>query len=118
MSRLFTFQEKRGKRLQGEALRQRIEAIFQVLRGGMRWCDLPEKYGNHETVYKWWRRQCERGVWQRVLERLADEHGDHEWHMTDGTIIRAQQSAIGSKKGEPVKNDMPVACLLGPPMSS
>lgn len=91
--------ERRGDRLRGEDLRLRIEGIFKVQCSGMRWRDLGTEYGKVDTVYRYYLRLCQKGVWQRILQRLAKEHSDHEYHMTDATITHVHQSAIGAKKG-------------------
>ena len=87
--------------------RRVLNAMFWVLRTGVPWRDLPERYGPWQTVYDRFNRWRKDGTWDRMLERLQirlDENGQIDWDLwcIDGTSIRAQRSAAGArKKGGP-----------------
>lgn len=72
-----------------------------MTRSGARWRDLPERFGNYQTVKRRYYRWIEMGVLDRMFELLASE-ADMEWLMIDSTVIRAHQHAAGAakKKGD------------------
>ncbi|WP_420371885.1 transposase [Ornithinimicrobium pratense] len=47
-----------------------VEATAWRFRAGAPWWDLPERFGNGNTIYKNFNRWSERGVWARVLEKM------------------------------------------------
>lgn len=76
--------------------RRFVNAVLWIARTGAPWRDLPERYGNWNSVYRRFSRWAEKGVWQRVMDELQDE--DLEWLMLDSTTVRAHQHAAGQKK--------------------
>jgi transposase len=93
--------------------RTTINGILWILRTGAPWRDLPERYGEWETVagrFYHWRRS---GIWQKILQSLqqqADALGQLDWkvHYVDGSVIRAHQHAAGAKRGSMI---LIVSCL-------
>jgi len=80
--------------------RQFINAVLWIARTGAPWRDLPERFGEWNSVFQRFNRWCKRGVWAQLLEHWKDP--DLEYLMLDSTIIRAHQHAAGAqKKGEP-----------------
>ncbi len=80
-----------------------LNGILWILRTGAPWRDLPERYGNWQTVYSRFRRWQRAGVWEQVfaaLKREADARGAFDWavHFVDGTSIRAHQHAAGARR--------------------
>ena len=58
--------------------RRVVEATVWRYRTGAPWRDLPERFGNWNTLYKNFDRWAKAGVWARVLERvqaMANEAG-------------------------------------------
>jgi transposase len=56
-----------------------VEAAAWRFRTGAPWRDLPERFGNWNTIYKNFNRWAADGVWARVLEAvqsLAQQRGD------------------------------------------
>lgn len=82
----------------GEDNRRFVNAVIWIARTGAPWRDLPERFGNWNSVYKRFNRWCERGVWQRLLEALKGDL-DLEHLLLDSTIVRAHQHAAGAKGG-------------------
>ena len=76
--------------------RQFINAVLWIDRVGGPWRDLPERFGNWNSVFRRFRRWTQKGVWKRVFEELQDT--DFEWVMLDSTSVRAHQHAAGQKK--------------------
>lgn len=72
-----------------------VEATAWRFRTGSPWRDVPERFGNWNTVYKNFNRWAAEGVWVRVLERvqsLAHQRGELDWVASiDSTIVRVHQ---------------------------
>jgi transposase len=79
--------------------RRVLDAIFWIDRTGTPWRDMPEALGNWNSVHKQFRRWAVSGVWDVVLQALADGGGDAELQMIDSTISRAHHCAAGEKGG-------------------
>ena len=79
--------------------RRFVNGVLWVIRSGMRWADLPERYGKYKSVHKRFLRWAERGVWDRLFNDLVADR-KNPYLMLDSTIVRAhQQAATGRKKG-------------------
>ena len=78
--------------------RKFINAVFWILRTGSPWRDLPPDYGGWKNTHRRFRRWIERGVWEKVLEKLINEP-DYEWLIIDATHIKVHQHATGARGG-------------------
>ena len=78
-----------------------LDAVLWIAKTGAPWRDLPERFGNWNSVWKRFDRWARKGVWQRVFEALQDP--DLEWLLLDSTVIRAHQHAAGKKGGPPLR---------------
>ena len=76
-----------------------MNAIFYVLRTGMPWRDLPERYGPYTTAYNRFNRWSRRGIWKRIFDTLAAKSRD-SLYLIDSTIVKAHRAASGAKRGE------------------
>ncbi len=86
--------------------------IFFVLRTGMPWRDLPERYGSYTTCYNRFNRWSKSGRWQKILDDLqqleeaeeeaADEKDDGDpgprSRMIDSSSIRAHRHAAQGRR--------------------
>src|SRR5689334_5330949 len=79
--------------------RKVMNAIFYVLRTGMPWRDLPERYGPYTTAYNRFNRWSRRGIWKQIFDTLASKSRD-SLHLIDSTIVKAHRAASGAKGGE------------------
>ena len=52
--------------------RRRLDGILWLCRTGAPWRDLPTAFGKWNSVWKQFRRWCEAGVWDLLLQALAD----------------------------------------------
>ena len=75
-----------------------LNAIFYVLRTGMPWRDLPERYGPYTTAYNRFNRWSRRGIWKRIFDTLASKSRD-SLYLIDSTIVKAHRAASGAKGG-------------------
>ncbi len=82
--------------------RRILNAIFYVLRTGMPWRDLPERYGPYTTAYNRFNRWSRRGVFKRMFDTLAAKSHD-SLHLIDSTVIKAHRSASGAKGGRKIR---------------
>src|SRR4051794_23748841 len=74
-----------------------VEAVLYRYRAGIPWRDLPERFGDPETIHTRFSRWAKSGVWERVFNHLSDD-ADNEYAMIDSTIVRAHQHSAGARK--------------------
>ena len=75
-----------------------INAVFWILRTGAPWRDLPPDYGHWKNVHRRFCRWRDRGIWEKLLEAVAEEP-DYEWLMIDATHIKVHPHASGAIGG-------------------
>jgi transposase len=80
-----------------------VDAVLWIGKTGAPWRDLPERFGNWNSVWRRFDRWARKGVWQKVFEALQDP--DLEWLILDSTIIRAHPHAAGAKKKQTAQGD-------------
>lgn len=82
-----------------------IDGILHRVRTGVRWRDLPERFGPWKTVYERHRLWSADGTWERLLQQVqaaADAVGEIDWDISvDSTIVRAHQHAAGARTDPP-----------------
>ena len=65
---------------------------------GAQWRRLPDEYGKWNSVFRRYRRWVETGVFDALLETLAELAGrDRAADMIDSTVVRAHHCAAGIK---------------------
>ena len=64
--------------------------IFWVLRSGAPWRDLPETFGPYTTCYNRFVRWGRAGVWDQIMDALAETH-DAAVQMIDTSVVRVHQ---------------------------
>lgn len=82
----------------GRDNRMFVEGVLWIVRTGSPWGDLPEAFGEWNSVFRCFSRWSQKGVWLRIFEAMADDP-NFEYLIVDSTIIRAHQYASGAKKG-------------------
>ena len=71
---------------------------LHVLRVGCPSRDMHERYGKWNSVYIRFRRWAEQGVWNTLLQTLADLGLTDNWqHIIDSTTVRGHVSAAGGE---------------------
>lgn len=73
-----------------------VDAVLWIGKTGAPWRDLPERFGNWNSVWRRFDRWARKGVWHKVFRELQDP--DLEWLILDSTVIRAHPHAAGAKK--------------------
>ncbi len=77
-----------------------LDGVFWIGRTGAPWRDLPEFFGNWNSVYQQFRRWTVSGVWDVLLQALNETGaGQDSVQMIDSTVVRAHQHAAGAKGG-------------------
>ena len=82
--------------------RRIMNAIFYVLRTGMPWRDLPDRYGPYTTAYNRFNRWSRRGIWKKIFDKLASKSRD-SLYLIDSTIVKAHRAASGAKGGSKIR---------------
>jgi transposase len=77
----------------GEDNRRFVNGVIWIARTSAPWRDLPERYGEWNSVYQRFNRWSKSGVWNRVFQ--AVKLPDLEALLLDSTVIRAHQHAAG-----------------------
>ncbi len=81
----------------GRDNRMFVEGVLWIVRTGSPWRDLPEVFGEWNSVFRRFSRWSEKGVWRRMFEAMSDD-SDFEYLIVDSTIVRAHQHASGAQK--------------------
>jgi transposase len=81
----------------GRDNRMFVEGVLWIVRTGSPWRDLPEVFGEWNSVFRRFSRWSDKAVWRRIFEAMSDDP-DFEYLIVDSTIIRAHQHAAGAKK--------------------
>ena len=71
--------------------RRVLNGIFWIMRSGAPWRDLPESFGPYTTCYNRFVRWRMAGIWDLIVEALAEAH-DGSVQMIDTSIVRVHQS--------------------------
>jgi transposase len=79
--------------------RRTIDAILYVLKTGIPWNDLPEKYGDDVTAWRRLRDWEKLGVWERVMDALV-ARGYSMDVVEDMDALSVDCDTIPAKKGE------------------
>ena len=75
-----------------------VDAVLWIARSGAHWRELPEVFGNWNSVFARYNRWGKKGVWERVFQALSGDP-DFEYVLMDSTIVRAHQHSAGAKGG-------------------
>ena len=86
---------------QGEDNRLFLNAVIWIARTGAPWRDLPERFGEWNSVFQRFNRWSKSGVWSRVFQAL--KLPDLEALLLDSTTIRAHQHAAGAAQKKRTK---------------
>ena len=94
----------------GRNNRMFVEGVLWIVRTGSPWRDLPEAFGEWNSVFRRFSRWSRKGVWWRIFETMSDDP-DFEYLIVDSTIVRAHQHAAGAKKGGLKKRELKIRPL-------
>ena len=79
--------------------RRVLNGIFFILRSGMPWADLPERYGPYTTIYNRFNRWRKKGVWDKLMDAIIEAHEVRggKVQMIDSTSVRVHSQAAAQK---------------------
>jgi transposase len=77
-----------------------LEAVFFLIRLGCGWRDLPDRFGNWNSIYRRYARWGEKGVWTTIFAALSGGRLEISEVDLDSTIVRVHQHAAGARKSE------------------
>jgi len=94
------FQEEKphGKGRPKSDPRTTLNGVIWIARSGAAWRDMPERYGKYSTVYGWFKKWEESGLFAKILSDLGME-ADLQDMSLDSTSCKAHPAAAGAKKG-------------------
>jgi putative transposase len=75
-----------------------VKGVLWIVRAGSPWRDLPEVFGDWNSVFRRFSRWSSKGIWWRIFAALSDDP-DFEYLIVDSIIIRAQQHARAPRRG-------------------
>lgn len=101
---------RKGKRGPRSDNRRFVNALIWMAKSGARWRDLPDRFGNFETVKKRYYRWVAAGVLERLFEALAAE-ADLEWVSVDSTTVKAQALAATARRKRGARRPTLLAAL-------
>ena len=76
----------------GRGNRMFVEGVLWIVRTGSPWRDLPQAFGDWNSVFRRFSRWSLKGVWWRIFAAVSDDP-DFEYLIIDSTIVRAHQHA-------------------------
>jgi putative transposase len=87
-------------------LREVLNAVFYVVKGGIQWRLLPKEFPKWQSVYSYFRRWRRSGIWRRIHDALRAEvrrrAGRHK-HPTAGCLdsqsVRTSEAAAPETRG-------------------
>ena len=85
-----------------------VNACLFVLKTGVPWADLPERFGRPNTAWKRYDRWCTAGVWGRIAGALCDPSlGRVEEVQLDSTSVKAHPTASTGRRRPAEKKGTP-----------
>lgn len=100
----------------GRNNRLSVNAVLFVLKTGIRWEDLPARYGKPNTVWERYDRWCARGVWERLFLAMGESDMADELQeiQIDSTSIKAHPVASTGRRLADKKRGCRRKTLSGP----
>ncbi|WP_437222573.1 IS5 family transposase [Planctomicrobium sp. SH661] len=82
-----------------------VDAVVFVLKTGIPWADLPERFGNWNSIWRRFDRWSAKGVWEKLSKALSDPDLT-ELHL-DSSSIKAHPVASTGRRQRNEKKKMP-----------
>ena len=82
--------------------RRVFNAILWLLKSGARWRDLPDRYGNWNSIYHKFRKWCSLGLFERLLKIINAGTKTTTLLELDSTFCKMHQSACSALKDQAI----------------
>jgi len=95
-----------------------VNAVLFVLRTGIPWADLPERFGKSNSIWRRFDRWSTNGVWEQVFKTLGEESLIEEMsevHLDSTTIKAHQVASTGRREASEKKKRRMIDGVLGVP---
>ncbi len=71
-----------------------LNGIWWILCNGAIWNQLPERYGKWNSVWRFYRRWCEAGIWKWLLDKMVETgNAKNSAIIIDGSHVKVHQDA-------------------------
>jgi transposase len=80
---------------------QFFQALHYIGKNGCTWRDLPEKFGNRNSIYSRFRYWAARGIFDRIEDHLMQQVIDIKWIKAlalDSTYVKVHPDGTGAPK--------------------
>ena len=81
--------------------RKTLNGIFFVLKTGIQWKELPEKYGAPTTIHSKFMKWCRMGIFEKILKKAREyyrkRNSKNMWYAFDTTLKKAPFAKFGGK---------------------
>ena len=74
-----------------------VNAIIYRYKTGIPWRAIPQEFGDFRVLHTRFSRWAKRGIWNKIFKSLTHD-ADHEYEMTDSSVVRAHQHSAGAEK--------------------
>jgi len=74
-----------------------VNAIIYRYQTGIPWRAMPQEFGDFRVLHTRFSRWAKRGIWDKIFKSLTHD-ADHEYEMTDSSVVRAHQHSAGAQK--------------------
>ena len=61
----------KGKNLQQHDKRELVNAVLYRIKTGCQWRLLPHDFPNYSTVWSFYRRAAEKGIWEQAMDKIV-----------------------------------------------
>ena len=82
--------------------RRVFNALMWILKSGARWRDLPDRYGNWNSIYHKFRKWCSLGLFKRLLQLINADAQNTTLLEMDSTFCKVHQSACSGLKNQAI----------------
>jgi len=65
------FVVNKGKNLQQHDKRELVNAVLYRIKTGCQWRLLPHDFPPHDTVWSFYRRAVEKGIWEQAMDKIV-----------------------------------------------
>lgn len=76
-----------------------VNAVFYIVKTGCQWRQLPKDFPNYKTVFSFYKRARDRGVWEKITQALVEKS-----RLSQGRSATPSYSLIDSQSVKTTSN--------------